>query len=118
MKQILTYKEPNAVGDINLSIKGDVITINTNGETTMELSSIKAVGITNLGDVTEHHITTIVGSRSHLVRFANGGELQYAYNAAGQLIDLTFGNLLMRVTNGNEISFGVPRDQPTGDDAS
>jgi hypothetical protein len=118
MRKILSYKEPDAVGDIKLSAKRDVITIKTNGETTMELNSIKAVGIANLGDVTEHHITTIVGSRSHLVRFANGGELQYAYNAAGQLIDLTFGNLLMRVTNGNEISFGIPHDQPTGDVAT
>jgi hypothetical protein len=112
MKQILTYKERDAVGDIKVSAKGDVAIIQPNGDTVMELRSIKSVGIANLGDVAEHRITTVFGSRSHLVRFTNSGELQYAYNGDGQLIDLTARNLLVYVSKANEISFGIPEDQP------
>lgn len=111
MKQIFTYTEPNAKGDIQVTPKGDVTIIQPNGEMEMELRSIKAVGITNLGDVIEHRITTIVGSRSHLVRFSNGGELQYAYNSLGQLIELTSRDLFIYISENHEIRFGIPGDQ-------
>ena len=92
--------------------EGDSTFIRAQGGLHVEIPEIIAsVGISNLTEVTEHQITAILGSRSHLLRFANGGELRYAYNSLGQLIELRSRDLTANIAPGNVITYAIP-DEP------
>ena len=72
--------------------------------------TISSVGIRSLTEVAEHRINTIVGSRSHLVYFNNGGVLQFAYNGAGELIELKSQDLSATASEGVLI-YAIPHAQ-------
>lgn len=86
---------------------GSIITMR-NGDISMTLPEIVAVGIKNLGEVASHAITPIYGSKSHVVHFINGGLLQFSYNDQGEVIDLLSENLIGKLKNGNEMEYCVP----------
>lgn len=111
-KTVPRFTIRNVDSPATLSTKGNTTTLKTDGSLEVDLKKIRltSVGIKNLVDVTEHHITTIVGSRSHLVRFVNGGELQFAYNASGQLIELSTFKLTVTLSPKNAISIGVAEE--------
>ena len=93
--------------------------ITSDGDLTVNFSNIMAtVGIKNLTEVTEHQITTILGSRSHLVRFVNGGELRFAYNSLGQLLELSARELIAHMSKGHVITFAIPDEQTQDEGAS
>ena len=96
----------NADGTMSISTPvGDRIEIGANGTANINLKKIAAVGIHNLVDVESHTINTIVGSVSHYVRFAGGGEVRFVYNTSGQLIELSAKNVITSVTHNDEIIF-------------
>ena len=68
------------------------------------------VGIKNIGNVERHDINTVFGSRSHVVRFVNGGVLQFAYNAKNELIELTASKLTMHLSKSGAAIFDVFED--------
>lgn len=70
-----------------------------------DLSAITAVGVKHLDEVASHTVNNIVGSRSHVIHFVNGAVLQYAYNSAGQLIELSGQNLAFSLSHDNELIF-------------
>ena len=93
-----------------ISTQGDITCFQFQGSVTVNIPhEISSVGITNLTEVVEHQITTIVGSRSHMVRFHNGGVLQFAYNSSGQLIELKSQGLAAIITSGSEVSYAIPQ---------
>jgi hypothetical protein len=53
------------------------------------LDVLKCVGIKNIGLVESYQINTLFGSRSHVVCFAGGGVLQFAYNEKNELLELS-----------------------------
>ncbi|AXQ28505.1 hypothetical protein D0B54_07325 [Solimonas sp. K1W22B-7] len=77
----------------------------------MDLGTIKSVGIENIGDVKEHSINNQFGFVSHFVRFTNGGELEFAYNAQGQIVKFEARNLQTVVQNGERLMFRVSSKQ-------
>ena len=81
----------------------DVVYVTADGLLIVDLPLIKSVGIKNLTEVVEHHITTIMNSYSHMVRFTNGGVLKFAYNNVGQLIKLSVRDLEVNIFRGEEI---------------
>ena len=92
--------------------EGDTTFVRAQGRLRVDIPDIiTSVGITNLTEVTEHHITSIVGSRSHLLRFTNGGELRFAYNSLGQLIELRSRDLTANIAQGNVITYAIPDEQ-------
>lgn len=74
-------------------------------ELVLRASAVKAVGIRDIAQVVEHRINTILGSRSHFLRFGNGGCLQFAYNDAGQLIELSAEGLTLTIKANSEYCF-------------
>jgi hypothetical protein len=106
---------------LTLHPEGKPATVFTEGDTTFVRAQgglrvdipeiITSVGISNLTEVTEHTITTVVGSRSHLLRFTNGGELRFAYNSLGQLIELRSRDLAANIAPGNVITYAIPDEQ-------
>ncbi len=79
------------------------------GKCTFDIGQLKSVGIQNIGNVQRHQINTLLGSRSHVVHFVNGGVLQFAYNAKNQLIELIFIKLAMHMSKlqPGEVMFDV-----------
>ena len=73
-----------------------------------DLSAISTVGVKHLDQVASHTVNTIAGSCSHVIRFVNGALLQYAYNDAGQLIELSGDGLACTITRDNELLFSLP----------
>ena len=93
--------------DGSLSVEtaaGAAITMGDDG-ISINLEEIKSVGIKNVIDVEVHQINTIVGSRSHYIRFNGGGEVKFAYNQKGQLIEFSGKNVSLNLTPENELLF-------------
>ena len=55
---------------------------------TLNLSVLRSVGIKNLVNVENYFINRLMGSVPHQVMFWGGGELRFAYNSTGDLIEL------------------------------
>jgi hypothetical protein len=83
---------------------------NADGSLDYFTAEIRSVGIKDIMDVVEYRINTIVGSRLHMVRFVNGGTLTYAYNNAGELIELSSMDLAADISTHNEIVYYVERE--------
>jgi len=74
-----------------------------------DLKNIKSVGVKNIIDVEFHAVNTILKSRSHLIRFRNGGEVAFAYNDTGCLIDLYAVGVDLTLSQNNELMFSIRR---------
>lgn len=79
------------------------------GERTLRvaLDEISAVRVDDLAEVLEHRIARIVGSTSHVVRFIGGGELRYAYNSRGQVIELSAEGVRAAISPQRVVSFSA-----------
>jgi len=53
----------------------------------------KRLSLLNIREVLEHSIVESAGMRSHLIYFANNGELRFAYNQKGQLLEFSAHNV-------------------------
>jgi hypothetical protein len=91
-----------------------VIHEDANGKYTFHVGQLSSVGIKNIGNVERHDINTVFGSRSHVVRFVNGGVLQFAYNAKNELIELTASKLTMHLSKSGAAIFDVFEDCESG----
>ena len=67
----------------------------------IDLGQIKSVGIANIVSVENHAVHSIVGSVSHHVKFHGGGELRFAFNERGQLLEFTAHELLVTTQSGS-----------------
>ena len=90
---------------------GGKMEIDKQRNVTLDLATITAVGLQNLSDVESHQINRVIGSVSHFVRFHGGGELRFAYNHEGKLIELSAQNCAFVLTQANELLFGKARPQ-------
>ena len=77
------------------------------GTSQLSLDEIRAVRVEDLSQVLEHRIARIVGSTSHVIRFIGGGELRYAYNNRGQVIELSATGIRGVVSPSREVTFGA-----------
>jgi len=73
---------------------------------------IGRVGISNLAEVVDHTINTIVGSVAHHVYFVNGGELHYVFNARGDLAELQTRAISATITADGTYLVGAYRAPP------
>jgi len=94
---------------VQVGDSGASFILNPDGSFRYFTDEIRSVGIRDIADVLEHRINTIVGSRLHLVRFVNGGTLTYAYNNAGQLIELCSSGVGIEISKNNEVVCYVVR---------
>ena len=73
----------------------------------VSLDEIRAVRVEDLSQVLDHRIARIMGSTSHVIRFIGGGELRYAYNSRGQVIELTAKGVKGAVSPNRVVTFGA-----------
>lgn len=50
------------------------------------LDVIREVGVASLADVLSHDIVQVAGLVSHSIRLINGGQVNFAFNQAGQVV--------------------------------
>ena len=72
------------------------------------LDEIRAVQVDDLAQVLDHRIARFMGSTSHVVRFVGGGELRYACNSGGQVIELSSAGVRASVSPERVVSFSAP----------
>lgn len=77
------------------------------GTSYVSLDEIRAVRVEDLSQVLDHRIARIVGSTSHVIRFIGGGELRYAYNSRGQVIELSATGVKGAVSANRVVTFGA-----------
>jgi len=77
------------------------------GASQVSLDEIRAVRVEDLSQVLEHRIARIVGSTSHVIRFIGGGELRYAYNNRGQVIELSATGIRRVMSSNRVATFGA-----------
>jgi hypothetical protein len=95
--------EHDANGGMTLRLAdGGIFSVDENGCANGSVPHAISVGVLDLAEIESHAINTIAGSRSHVVRFRNGGLLQYAYNDAGQLITLSSDKLNSQLSRGSQ----------------
>lgn len=78
-----------------------------NGAAQVSLDEIRAVRVEDLSQVLDHRIARIMGSTSHVIRFIGGGELRYAYNSRGQVIELSATGIKGAVSPSRIVTFGA-----------
>jgi len=69
----------------------------------LHIESIKSIGIENLVDLEVHAINHIFNSVSHYLKFSGGGEVRFAYDAAGRLLEFEATNIAAQIVNGDRI---------------
>lgn len=77
------------------------------GMSQVSLDEIRAVRVEDLSQVLDHRIARIMGSTSHVIRFIGGGELRYAYNNRGQVIELSATGVKGAVSPNRIVTFGA-----------
>ena len=108
----LAHRPAQGTPRITLHPEGDTTFVRAQGGVRVDISDIiTSVGITNLTEVAEQHITRIAGSRSHLLRFASGGELRFAYNRHEQLVKLKSWGLSANIAPGNVVTYAMDSQQ-------
>lgn len=99
-------------GEMSIEVGSDgSVQTSSKEAVTLDLKNIESVGIKNLVMVESHAINRIVDSVSHHVKFFGGGELRFAFNVKGQLIELTAHRLQTSILHGRELIFDVPPAQ-------
>jgi hypothetical protein len=77
---------------------GATITTQLDGSIQLDLKSISTIGVANIIDIQTHNIQDVLGMKSHFIKFQSGGEVRFAYNQLGQLVELSFLGLLVKIT--------------------
>lgn len=91
-----------------MTIKTDAnghVNMSSDQPVSMNLGKIESVGIEHLVDVAEHTINEQLGFVSHLVKFRDGGTVEFAYNSSGQIVTLRGHNVLTTVEAGTRVLF-------------
>jgi hypothetical protein len=76
------------------------------GPSQVSLDEIRAVRVEDLSQVLDHRIACVAGSTSHVIRFIGGGELRYACNDRGQVIELTATGIRGALSPNRVVTFG------------
>jgi hypothetical protein len=71
---------------------------------TLNLHCIREVGVTSLAEVLSHDIATVAGFASHCIRLINGGQVNFAFNQAGQVVELSGIRAQLHMTTAHSLS--------------
>lgn len=91
-------------GQMTIKIESDG-TISSSSDKPLEinLQNIEAVGIENVVDVESYEISRLFNSVSHFIKFFGGGEVKFAYNQQGELLEFSAHQVTLSIKNGERI---------------
>ncbi len=94
---------------------GAKISTNPDGSIALDLQKISAIGVANIIEVQTHNIQDVLGMRSHFIKLHSGGELRFAYNHLGHLVELSFTGLLAKISEAeNGLALMFSASDPAG----
>jgi len=74
------------------------------GHFTFSLDAIREVGLASLADVVSHDIVHVAGLVSHRVQLVRGGQVNFAFNQAGQVVELSGIRAKIEMTSEHRLS--------------
>jgi hypothetical protein len=80
----------------------------SDGQVVADLPAITSVGLCNLCEVRSHEVVRVAGMVSHCVRFMDGGQLRFAYNHRGELVELHCRGVSVAVTPDGRVMAAMP----------
>lgn len=95
-----------SVGNLHVHLGGK------DSEVTLEC--VGAVTVADLQWVEQHTITRLFDSVSHFIRFVGGGELRFAFNHAGDLLELSGEAVAMSIMDEGETLVFRPSQASSG----
>ncbi len=87
---------------------GVSVVTNKDGTMDVEMGSIRSVAIDNVLDLESYAINEIAGSKSHVIKFSNGGSANFAYNNAGQLIEFGCRKVQVSISHDGKVTLRLP----------
>jgi hypothetical protein len=69
----------------------------------IDLEQITSIGIANLCDVVSHTVNDILGSTSHVVRFHDGGNMQFSYSHSGELLEFSGDDIAISIQESTKL---------------
>jgi hypothetical protein len=64
---------------------------------------VKSIGIAHLEDVVSHDINHVLNSTSHVVRFKDGSDVQFAYSHSGELLEFSSNNIAIQIDESGKL---------------
>ncbi len=101
-------------GPLHIDTQMGGITVEHDGadHLTFSLHVIREVGVASLAEVLSHDIVQVAGLVSHSIRLVNGGQVNFAFNQAGQVVELSGARTQLHLTTAHSLSI---RALPYGD---
>ncbi|NOT20214.1 MAG: hypothetical protein HOP24_08100 [Sideroxydans sp.] len=91
-------------GNMTMKIGPDgAISTSTDKPLEINLQNIKSVGVENLVDIETHEISRLFNSVSHFIKFFGGGEVKFAYNLEGKLLEFSTHHVTLSIQNGERV---------------
>ncbi|STQ89828.1 hypothetical protein [Iodobacter fluviatilis] len=95
---------PDDTMDVFTNSEG-VLVFSSKDSISMDLTSVKSVGIENIFDIDKHEITQLYDSVSHYIKFHEKGEVQFSYNLSGKLLELATTDVQIIIRHSENIVF-------------
>jgi hypothetical protein len=92
-------------GGPDRELNAGVFSFDGQGNLTCELDNVRAVGIASLAEVRRHDIVPVAGLVSHHLWLHGGGEVRFAYNNRGQIIELSADKVSVQLTPDRQLVF-------------
>lgn len=86
--------------------------VRTNARVVAELPMVTSVALANLCEVRSHEVARAASLVSHSVRFVDGGQLRFAYNTRGELVELHCQGVSVAMTPDGCVMAGMPGSPP------
>lgn len=92
-------------GSLHIDTAMGGITVNHDGadNVTLNLHCIREVGVASLADVLSHEVVEVAGFVSHSIRLINGGQVNFAFNQAGQVVELSGARTRLHMTTAHSL---------------
>ena len=93
-------------GPLHINTEMGGITVEHDGadHVTLNLHCIREVGVASLAEVLSHDIVQIAGLVSHSIQLINGGHVNFAFNQAGQVVELSGVRTQLHMTSAHSLS--------------
>ncbi|MEY2844017.1 MAG: hypothetical protein RI920_2054 [Pseudomonadota bacterium] len=98
---------PNLIqGPLHINTERGGIAVEHDGadHVTLDVHVIREVGVASLAEVLAHDIVQVAGLVSHIIRLINGGQVNFAFNQAGQVVALSGARAQLQLTTTHSLS--------------
>lgn len=99
-------------GPLHIPTQDGGITIEHDGanHVVLSLDRIRDIGLASVAEVLSHNIVRVAGLVSHRIELVNGGHVAFAFNQAGQVVELSGARAKLHMTTAHSLSISAVPD--------